>query len=78
MEANSAKRASGKGLSYEERLPRFGIGDLVQKASGYEYPGIVVSVFTTRQGKLRYVVEHLHSVGMLHIFNEEQLNFESD
>lgn len=41
--------------------------------SGYEYPGVVVSVFETLGGKLRYVVEHEISIGMLHIFNEEQL-----
>jgi hypothetical protein len=51
------------------------IGDRVRKRSGYEYPGFVVSVFTNRSGAVRYVVEADHPAfsGMLHIFNEEQL-----
>ena len=53
----------------------FGVGDLVRKRAGYEYPGVVVSVFTTRAGAVRYVVEADHPAfaGMLHIFSEEQL-----
>ncbi len=51
------------------------IGDMVRKRSGYEYPGVVVSAFTNRSGAVRYVVEADHPAfsGMLHIFNEEQL-----
>jgi hypothetical protein len=51
------------------------IGDRVRKRSGYEYPGFVVSVFVNRAGAVRYVVEADHPAfsGMLHIFNEEQL-----
>lgn len=56
---------------------KFSIGDRVIKATGYAYPGIVVSVFETCAGKLRYVVEHTVSVGMLHIFNEEQLEIDT-
>jgi hypothetical protein len=53
----------------------FKVGDLVRKRAGYEYPGIIVSVFTTRAGAVRYVVEADHPgfAGMLHIFNGEQL-----
>jgi hypothetical protein len=53
----------------------FRVGDLVKKSAGYEYPGIIVSVFTTRAGAVRYVVEADHPafVGMLHIFNGDQL-----
>jgi hypothetical protein len=53
----------------------FAIGDPVRKRAGYEYPGFIVSVFTTRAGVVRYVVEadHPSFIGMLHIFNEEQL-----
>lgn len=58
--------------------PKFSIGDRVNKVSGYMYPGIIVSVFETRNGNLRYVVEHTISVGMLHIFNEDQLYLEKD
>ena len=55
----------------------FKVGDLVRKRAGYEYPGIIVSVFTTRAGAVRYVVEadHPEFAGMLHIFNGEQLEF---
>jgi hypothetical protein len=60
-------------LDSTQQHPRFNIGDRVKKATGYAYPGVVVSVFFTRERKLRYVVEHLTSIGMLHIFNEEQL-----
>ena len=51
------------------------IGDLVRKRAGYEYPGVIVSVFTTQAGAVRYVVEadHPSFKGMLHIFNGEQL-----
>lgn len=54
------------------------VGDFVVKRSGYEpfgiwYPGWVVSVFKTRADETRYVVEHAFSKGMLHIFNETQL-----
>jgi hypothetical protein len=53
----------------------FNIGDPVRKRAGYEYPGIIISVFTTRAGALRYVVEADHPgfAGTLHIFNEDQL-----
>ena len=57
----------------------FKVGDLVRKRVGYEYPGIIVSVFTTRAGAVRYVVEADHPgfAGMLHIFNGEQLEASS-
>ena len=53
----------------------FEVGDLVEKVTGYRYPGIVVSVFQTTAGKTRYVVEAMHESfsGMLHIFHGEQL-----
>ena len=53
----------------------FKIGDRVRKRAGYEYPGVIVSVFTTRAGAVRYVVEadHPSFAGMLHIFNGDQL-----
>jgi hypothetical protein len=53
----------------------FKVGDRVRKRVGYEYPGYIASVFTTRAGAVRYVVEADHPAfsGMLHIFNGEQL-----
>jgi hypothetical protein len=55
------------------------VGDKVRKRSGYEFPGIVVSVFTTRAGVVRVVVEADHPAfkGMLHIFGPEQLELRS-
>lgn len=52
------------------------LGDYVIKNKGYEFLGVVVSIFNTTEGKLRYVVESRLSVGMLHIFNREQLDKE--
>lgn len=49
------------------------VGNFVVKRSGYYYPGWIVSVFKTRADETRYVVEHAFSKGMLHIFNETQL-----
>ena len=40
---------------------QFQIGDEVSKAIGYQFPGIVRSVFTTGAGETRYVVEHTES-----------------
>jgi hypothetical protein len=59
---------------------RFGVGDRVHKPHGYAYPGVVVSVFTTRAGMVRYVVEADHPafIGMLHIFSEDQLDAHSE
>lgn len=57
--------------------PKFSIGDRVRKVKGYSWPGIVVSVFFTKAGQLRYVVECTvpEVAGALHIYNEEQLEF---
>ena len=51
----------------------YSIGDRVNKSTGYEFPGIVVSVFLTKQSNIRYVVEHENALGLLHIFSEAQL-----
>jgi len=56
---------------------KFKIGDLVNKKTGYQFPGIVVAVFETTKGKIRYVIEMM-GYGLLHIFNEEQVRYESD
>lgn len=49
--------------------------DYVRKVDGYDYPGIVVSVFQNTKGQTRYVVECTvpEVSGMLHIFNANQL-----
>lgn len=54
---------------------RFHEEDRVRKRSGYRFPGVVAAVFLNRKGEVRYVVEATDPdfEGMLHIFNEEQL-----
>lgn len=51
---------------------KFKIGDRVYKPKGYKFPGIVVSVFETTSHEIRIVAE-MEDNGMLHIFNENQL-----
>jgi hypothetical protein len=47
----------------------------VEKATGYKWPGVVVSVFETLAGKPRVVVECTvpEVSGALHIYSPEQL-----
>jgi hypothetical protein len=47
-------------------------GSYVRKVKGYPFDGVVLSKFVTTEGNTRFVVEHADS-GMLHIFNETQL-----
>ena len=51
---------------------KYNIGDWVKKYSGYDFVGVVRSVYTKTTGEIRYDVEEGKS-GMLHIFNEDQL-----
>jgi hypothetical protein len=53
------------------------VGAKVRKRDGYEFPGEVRSVFATRAGHVRVVVECTvpEVAGMLHIFNLKQLEF---
>jgi hypothetical protein len=50
--------------------------DKVEKSTGYLFPGVVVAVVSKLNGETRYVVECIakEARGMLHIFNEDQLN----
>jgi len=53
---------------------KFQVGDLVNKVGGtYEATGLIVGTAITTRGDLRYVFEFLDYPGMLHIFNEGQL-----
>lgn len=47
----------------------------VEKVAGYRFPGIVVSVYETLSGEVRYDVEadNPDFAGMLHIFSETTL-----
>lgn len=51
---------------------KFKVGDKVKKPKGYAFDGIIVSIFQTTKGETRIVAE-LENNGMLHIFNENQL-----
>ena len=55
------------------------LGDRVEKASGYKWPGVVVAVFKTLAGETRVVVECTvpDVAGALHIYNPEQLRIAS-
>lgn len=53
-------------------MPKFKVGDLVEKYTGdYQISGYVVAVFATRSGNIRYVVEHFK--GLLHIYSAANL-----
>jgi hypothetical protein len=51
---------------------KFKIGDKAYKPKGYNFPCTIVSVFKTVGGSARLVAE-MDDYGLLHIFNEEQL-----
>jgi hypothetical protein len=51
---------------------KFKIGDKAVKVKGYKFPCTIVSVFETIEGNIR-VVGEMDEFGLLHIFNEEQL-----
>jgi hypothetical protein len=51
---------------------RFKVGDKVYKPKGYQFDGTIVSVFKNLKGETRLVAE-MDVNGMLHIFNESQL-----
>ena len=53
---------------------KFREGDYVRKTGGtYEADGIIVGIAVTTRGDVRYVFEFEQFPGMLHIFNEGQL-----
>jgi hypothetical protein len=52
--------------------PKFKVGDKAYKPKGYKFPCTIVSVFKTVDGNVR-VVGEMDGYGLLHIFNEEQL-----
>lgn len=53
-------------------MAKFKIGDKIFKTKGYKFEGTIVSVFETTSGEVRVVAE-MNDNGMLHIFNENQL-----
>ena len=63
------------GLEEQEYImkeTKFNVGDKAIKTKGYEFPCTIVSVFETVQGNVR-VVGEMDGYGLLHIFNEDQL-----
>lgn len=54
---------------------KFRIGDKAYKVKGYEFPCTIVSVFRTTAGNVRVVAE-MDNYGLLHIFNEDQLELQ--
>jgi len=58
-------------------MTKFKIGDLVFKPKGYQFPGTIVSIFQTTKGETRIVAE-MRDNGMLHIFNESQLELDEN
>ena len=56
-------------------MHKFKVGDKISKPKGYHFEGEIRSVFTTINGELRVVAEltTANGLGMLHIFNESQL-----
>lgn len=51
---------------------KFKVGDKAYKTKGYHFPCTIVSVFETTSGNVRVVAE-MNEYGLLHIFNEDQL-----
>lgn len=55
----------------------FNIGDKVLKYTGdYQLEGEIRSIFSTKSGKIRYVVEH--KPGFLHIYSDTNIKKLSD
>jgi hypothetical protein len=56
---------------------KFKVGDKAYKPKGYKFPCTIVSVFETVGGNVRVVAE-MDDYGLLHIFNEDQLDHISE
>jgi hypothetical protein len=51
---------------------KFKVGDKAHKPKGYKFPCTIVGVFETIAGEVR-VIGEMDEYGLLHIFNENQL-----
>ena len=51
---------------------KFKVGDKAHKPKGYKFPCTIVGVFKTISGEIR-VIGEMDEYGLLHIFNENQL-----
>lgn len=55
---------------------KFELGDRVRKVGGsYQAEGFIVGIAITTTGDVRFVFEFEQFPGMLHIFNEGQLEY---
>jgi hypothetical protein len=57
---------------FPSQQTKFKVGDKAIKLKGYKFPCTIVSVFQTVEGNVR-VVGEMDEYGLLHIFNEDQL-----
>ena len=53
-------------------MPKFAIGDRVDKATADQEDGVVVAVFSTDDGNFRYAVD-MEGYGALQFLTEEKL-----
>ena len=58
-------------------MSKFEVGDKAIKPKGYAFPCTIVGVFETLAGNVR-VVGEMDEYGLLHIFNENQLEPAAD
>jgi len=58
-------------------MSKFRVGDAAYKPRGYKFPCTIVGVFTTKSGDIR-VVGEMNEFGLLHIFNEDQLELRTE
>ena len=56
---------------------KFKVGDKAYKPQGYDFPCTIVAVFRNTKGAIR-VVGEMDKYGLLHIFNENQLEKENN
>jgi len=56
---------------------KFKIGDKAYKPKGYRFPCTIVGIFRNTKGEVR-VIGEMDEFGMLHIFNEGQLEKKED
>jgi len=59
------------------QMSKFEVGDKAIKPKGYAFPCTIVGVFETLAGNVR-VVGEMDEYGLLHIFNETQLEKVTD
>lgn len=63
-------------MHLETPIKKLKVGDVVIKAKGYHFPGTIRAVFETARGDVRVVVEFWNDTGLLHIFNEDQIDIQ--